>query len=111
MDRWDLFVWVLAPAGSLAAIAATAVCWLKGKRAWGIVGVIASMLAVTVMVSSWTADSASFEDLAMAFLFLYVVVPLTIVTVAGATQRPRPGSWWARRRPDISHRATALPLN
>lgn len=96
MSRWDLFVWLVAPGGALAAASATTVCALKGRRVLTAVGAGASMLSIWVMISSWSVDSAAFEDLGLVAAYMFGVVPLTLVTLAGAIAPGRPGSWWDR---------------
>ncbi len=97
MTRWDLFVWLLAPAAAIVAVAGTAVCVLKRRRVASLIGVVASVLAVTVAVEAPGARSESFEDIGLAATYLLAVVPATLVTLALATRPARPGSWWARR--------------
>ena len=99
MTRWDFFVWLLAPAGVLGAVTATIVCLLKGRRIWAVIGATGSILAVWVMVSSWNVDTAAFEDLGLIVSYMFLVGPLMLVTLAGATRPARPGSWWQRTRP------------
>lgn len=97
MSRWDVFVWLLAPAAVPVAVAATAVCVLKRRWVWAAVSLAATAVAVYVAASAPGASSEAFEDLALAAVYLFVVVPATLVAVIGATRPGRPGSWWARR--------------
>lgn len=97
MGRWQVFVWILAPGAVAVALVATTVSLFKRRWIWFTLGLAATALAVTVMVSSWSASSEGFEDLALAAAFVYLEAPLIALAIIGSLGKPRPGSWWMRR--------------
>lgn len=82
MDRWDLFVWLIAPLGLIAALGATWFAFRKRNWPATAVGFAASLAGGWVAVTAPAASSDSFDDLATAAVFAVLVVPLTAISVA-----------------------------
>lgn len=89
MDRWDLFVWVIAPVGLLVALGVTGFAYRKRFWPAATLGAAASLAAGWVVVSSPGASSESFEDVAAAAVFGVFVVPLTIAAAVLTFVRSR----------------------
>lgn len=97
MDRGDLFVWVIAPLGLVAAAAAT---WFAlRKRNWLAMaaGSVATLAGGWVTVTASGASTDSFDDLAAAAVFALFVTPMTILSfvLSFFTDRKKPR--WAGR--------------
>ena len=88
--------WLFATALALD-LAATAVCFLKGRRAYALIGVAASILSAAFSFEAREVDPGVLEDLVLMFLFVGLVLPLTVLVVFGAFQPARPSSRWAKR--------------
>lgn len=90
--------WLFA-AALFVDLAATAVCMLKGRRAYALIGVAASILSAALTFEAREVDPGVLEDLVLMYLFVALALPLTVLVVFGAFQPARPSSRWAKRAP------------
>lgn len=94
---------VLAVALAVVAVAAAAVCFLKGKVLPGLAGLLGPAVFVGAFALGWSAgdrdDGMGFLVHMLPYTAVGVVIgaPLLVSGVVRAVRLALPGSWWARR--------------
>lgn len=97
MDRWDLFVWVIAPIGLLVALVVTGYAYRRRNWPATVIGAAAAATAAWVAVTAPGASSEAFEDLGAAAVFAVLVIPLTVTAAVLAFAQGRRAARIVRR--------------